>query len=717
MVPSVTRVLRWLVALAIVGAVQAGSASAAPTNLCNVPITMSDGTVLRANVFLPAPTGRVPTVLTVTGYNKDGNGPPYCEPGGGGGAEDPSMIPAGYAVMVLDERGTGASAGQWDSWSARTQQDYQEVLDWIQRQPWADGSVGDYGGSYMAITSLLVAEADAQRVAEGKPRAVKAVWAELPMADAYRDVTFHGGAVDAGFIPLWLGLTTADSDIPPSTLVSDPASALNTYPGHLANTFQFAGATALSMATGGESAYDGPFYQLRSPITRIASLRIPVAWVGGWWDIFQRGEPLLYEKMVNSPDKVWFQMPRYHSAPDPSNWAGMGIGTQQEVTHRWFGHWLKGEDNGVQNLPHVNLKPMGANRWEHPSTWPLPNTRYTPFYLDPAKSGSATSLNDGTLATAPPTTAGVSNAPLLPVSSPCSRLSIQWTAGLAAHGTPCETDNSTFEATSLTYTTPPVAHDTEVTGLVSADLWATLSSSDATLVAVLSDVDPSGKSTQLTAGFLLASQRAEDPSKETRGPAGLVIRPWHPYTAASQQPVPSGTPQEYRIEIYPTSNVFDVGHRIRLTISTANTPGTLAPTSDLTNEAGGQLTMLSGMAHPSGVLLPMIPAASSNVPTRTAGSPSAGSPSGCIDRRRFAFRLHGLPGQSVVRATIYVNARRVRSVAGRRLTSLALPALPRGRFVVRIVTVTDRGNRVVSVRRYVGCTKTRPHTVVLHSRH
>jgi putative CocE/NonD family hydrolase len=168
----------------MLGAVQAGSALGASKYLCNVPITMSDGVVLRANVFLPAPTGRFPAVLTVSGYNKDPSTPPYCEPGAGGGGEDPDMIPAGYAVMVLDDRGTGASGGQWDSWGARTQQDYQEVLDWIQRQPWSNGSVGDYGASYMGITSLLVAQADAQRVAEGKPRAVKAVLTVAPMADA-----------------------------------------------------------------------------------------------------------------------------------------------------------------------------------------------------------------------------------------------------------------------------------------------------------------------------------------------------------------------------------------------------------------------------------------------------------------------------------------------------------------------------------------------------
>ena len=142
--------------------------------------------------------------------------------------------------MLLDDRGTGASQGQWDSWGARTQEDYEEVLDWIRRQPWSDGKVGTTGGSYMGITSLLIAQADERRIAAGKLEAVHAVWADVPMSDAYRDVTFHGGAIDAGFIPLWLGLTSTLSNIPPSTTLADPVGSAPTYAQHLANTFDFA---------------------------------------------------------------------------------------------------------------------------------------------------------------------------------------------------------------------------------------------------------------------------------------------------------------------------------------------------------------------------------------------------------------------------------------------------------------------------------------------
>ena len=358
------KVLLIVVAVMALGAT---SAEAAQVQMCNVAIPMSDGVTLRANITLPAPGVRVPTILTVTGYNKDVANPTgtNCAPGQGISGSDPNMVSAGYAVMTVDDRGTGASGGAWDSWGARTQQDYKEVLDWIQRQPWSDSKVGMYGGSYMGITSLLVAEADAARVAAGKPRAVDAVWADVPMADAYRDVTFHGGAVDSGFIPLWLGLTTALSDIPPSTTPTDPSGSLSIYAQHLANGFSFAGQKILDTTTGGDSAYDGPFYQLRSPVERIASLKIPVAWTGGWWDIFQRGEPLLYERMTGSPDKVWFQTPNYHGAPNATDWAQMGIGTEEQVAIRWFDHWLLGAGNGVQKLPHVNLytdgsQPLGA---------------------------------------------------------------------------------------------------------------------------------------------------------------------------------------------------------------------------------------------------------------------------------------------------------------------------------------------------------------------
>jgi putative CocE/NonD family hydrolase len=288
-------------------------------------------------------------------------------------------------------------------------------------------------------------------------------------------------------------------------------------------------------------------------------------------------------------------MPQYHGAPDETLWDTQKIGAEQDVEVKWFERWLKGQDTGADRLPPVNLLTMGTNQWQHLNKWPLPNTDYTPYYLDAG----------GTLGTAKAAKPTSDTVPLLPASSPCSRMTAQWTAGIASG--PCDTDNRTWEATGLTYTTPPLAKDTELTGLIEASVWAELTSAkDATLVAVLSDVDPaSGSSNQVTAGFLLASQRAVDKSKSTFSPEGELIRPWHPFTRASRAPVAPNDANEYQIEIYPTSQVFKKGHQIRLTIGTADTPATSPPLPALANETG-TITVLHGPDYPSNVLLPVI---------------------------------------------------------------------------------------------------------------
>ena len=174
------------------------------------------------------------------------------------------------------------------------------------------------GASYMGITSLLIAEADASRVAEGLPRAVKTVYAEIPMADAYRDVTFQGGTLNTGFIPLWLGLVTTLSALPPSTTLENPQEAASVFSEHQVNNLEFSGEKIVGAALGSEAAYDGPFYRLRSPVVRAGEIDVPVVIEGGWWDLFQRGEPLLWESLRNSPDRVLFMSPHYHITEGPA---------------------------------------------------------------------------------------------------------------------------------------------------------------------------------------------------------------------------------------------------------------------------------------------------------------------------------------------------------------------------------------------------------------
>ena len=338
-------------------------------------------------------------------------------------------------------------------------------------------------------------------------------------------------------------------------MLEDPAGSTQTWADHLANTWGFAGQKLVETTTGGDAAYDGPFYRLRSPGERAGKLDIPVVIQGGWWDIFQRGEPLLYEQLTKSPNKKLFMSPHYHVSDGPPM-------EDPDLKDKWFDRWLQGARNGVEKTPSVNLYPIGGDAWEHHSTWPLRDVTYTPAYLGDGKTLGFTRARPGRR----------DRAPLLPASSPCSRMTTQWTAGLAQG--PCETDNRTWEASGITYTSEPLEQDLKLTGPVVANVWAELTSKDATLVSVLSDVAPSGESNQITAGFLLASQRAVDPARSTYDRNGTLIRPFHPFTRASQQPVTPNDPALYQIEIYPTSAIFRKGDRIRLTIGSADTPAT-----------------------------------------------------------------------------------------------------------------------------------------------
>jgi uncharacterized protein len=597
-----SRLLSRALPLALLVAGFVASNAQAAVSMCDVPITMSDGTVLRANIFLPSTTGKFPTVLTATGYNKDAANPTGqdCTASQGIAGDEPGLTEKGYAVMVFDDRGTGSSGGKWASWDQRTQEDYKEVLTWIQAQPWSNTSVATTGGSYMGITSLLLAEADAARVAEGKPRAVKAIWADIPMADAYRDVTFQGGSINSSFIPLWLGLVGVLSGLPPSSTSQNPQEAASIYLEHLLDNVEFGGEHVVGAALGHEPAYDGPFYRLRSPVVRASEIRVPVVIQGGWWDLFQRGEPLLWESLRHSPDRVLIMSPHYHVSTAPTT-------ADPQLKEKWFAHWLLGTNNGVQHTPKVNLYPINGTHWVHYTRFPAPETTYQRLHLSGESSGSSpVSLHDGSLAGSTPATEGGDKAPLLPASSPCSRETAQWTAGAAS--TPvCDTNNLSYEATSLTYTTGPLQAETKITGLITANVWAELSATDATLVAVLSDVEPSGASNQLTAGFLMASQRAVNAKLSTYTPEHLMIRPWHPFTKQSQQAVTPNQPTEYKIEIYPTSANIKAGDRLRLTLGTANTFSSAPPLPDLGQQLGGTITVLHGGRYDSNLQLPTVP--------------------------------------------------------------------------------------------------------------
>ena len=269
-----------------------------------------------------------------------------------------------------------------------------------------------------------------------------------------------------------------------------------------------------------------------------------------------------------------------------------------DLKQKWFDHWLQGADNGVENTPPVNLYPIGGDRWEHHSTWPLPDATYTPAYL-----GRRANRSSFTAPAARRRRQGAAAASVEPVLADDDAVD-----GRRAQG-PCETDNRTWEASSLTYTSDAArAGHCKLTGPLVANVWAELTSKDATLVERAPRRRPVGRVEPGHRGL-----PAREPARGRSGPIvvrperHVMIRPFHPFTRESQQPVTPNDPALYRIEIYPTSAIFRKGDRIRLTIGSADTPATSPAVPALADSLGGEIRVLHGGRYESHVLLPFAP--------------------------------------------------------------------------------------------------------------
>ena len=558
----------------------------------DIPITVTnvDGkttTVLRANVGLPAPkgsadpvsskapapaAGQFPVIVTQTPYRKDG----------GLFGVDKYFVQRGYAYVIVDVRGTGSSQGSWDSFGAQEQHDGPQIVHWAAHQSWANGRVGLVGASYLAINQLLTMEqADA-------PTEVKAIFPVVPMSDAYRDVTYHGGNLDGAFIPPWLGLVTSLGAQPGhQTLDGDPndfQDGLQVMAQHTADVAQFQGPAVQDSVTGsGHFVTDGPFSQLRSPLWRIDRIHVPTFIVGGEFDIFQRGEPLLYNALKVPAKRLiigpWIHLEGSTASTLPAD----GIPDLHTLQLQWFDQYVKGEDTGEDSQPRVEqyeLKATDASHFVAAPTYPMGPVQPLSLFLDGTASGSATSLHDGSLTTAPPSTTG-SDALAYAPGTGCTRTTFQWGDASATqagvNNAPCEQDQRVAELGSLTYTTAALTQPLTINGPINVHLVAeNPEGRDIIFTVRVTDVAPDGTSTALSAGWLQASFRKEAvQAPVTFSADGVPLRVFHPFTPDSVETPPAG-PTPYDVEVFPTFATFQAGHRIRLDVASGDTPH-LAP--------------------------------------------------------------------------------------------------------------------------------------------
>jgi len=556
-------------------------------------ITMPDGTLLAANVTRPADangnpvTTPLPAILVQTGYNKDA--------GVVGGSGDAYIGEHGYVQVVVDVRGTGRSEGVWQSFGAIEQADYQSVMDWVVAQPWSNGQVGLTGASLLAITALLTAEEDHP--------GLKAVFAIVPMADAYRDITFQGGELNVGFIPLWLGLVTGLGLVDP-TFGTDSGEAATALVDHIEGAvLDFQVPEVYDSVIGDPSTvYDGSFWQIRSPNDRATQIQVPTFVIGGLHCIFQRGEPLLYETLKRVTTSKLLIGPWNHiQASEGQGLPVDGVPIYDHIELMWFDQYIKGMSVGADQLPNVTQYVYGYDHFVSTTDWPHPLASAQRMYLHGDQSLSSTT----------PAAGEASNDVIQqPLDGLCSQSTAQWTAGLLSEvdlNPPCFTDDNTTEILEVKYNTPPMTQDLYVNGPIEADLWISSTNNDAPIVVRVDDVDTNGNAFALTTGIMQVSLAAVDTTR-SRYLNGQMIQPWHPFTQASQVLPGAGNIVEVPLEIFPTSALIQQGHQLRISVGSSDFPHGLPPLPELANEIPGVMTIYSDAAHPSSVLLPVVPA-------------------------------------------------------------------------------------------------------------
>jgi putative CocE/NonD family hydrolase len=548
----------------------------------DVPITMSDGIVLRADVHRPDAPGRFPVLVTQTPYGK----------GGALAGANSYLVQRGYVHVVVDVRGTGSSAGQWDSFGPNEQRDGKEVVEWAAEQAWSDGKVGTLGPSYMAITQITTA---AQH-----PKGLKAMFTIVPMGDSYRDITMSGGQVNTAFIPLWLGLVTGAGLVPPRYAASgspdDLRTSLTTLLQHATGVANFQASTVLDSSTGGDLAYDGPFWKTRSPLELVDRIDVPDFVVGGLHDIFQRGEPMVYERLKRRVTTRLLIGPWTHLTGSSGDGLPRdGVPSLSQIELRWFDRYLKGIDTRIEAIPQVTKYVWGAERYETDADWPSPKLDPSRLYL---RAGGGLSPDAPTGDEAPETFLQH------PLSGICSQSTSQWTAGIA-EPIPCTTDDRLNEAGEVTYTTPPMERDLRIDGPLLANLWVTTTARDAVTSVKVTDVAPDGSSKELTGGWLAASFRKVDDAK-SRFVRGKLLQPYHPFTRESVEPVEADKPMELAVEVFPTSAVIQKGHRLRVAVGPGDFPHQLPPAPQALAELGGAVEILHDAGHPSALTLPTI---------------------------------------------------------------------------------------------------------------
>jgi uncharacterized protein len=560
----------------------------------NVPVKMRDGVILRGDILRPNADGKFPVLLQRTPYRRSTWGYEI------GFAE--LAASQGYVVFIQDVRGRFTSDGEWRPFVHESEDGY-DTIEWIASQPYSNGKVGMFGGSYVGATQMLAAISH--------PPHLAGICPVVTASNYHENWTYQGGAFEQWFNESWTSGLAQDTlehkiESNPDSQEEVNVLPLTAYPIiKLSPAIVDTSAAALApyfLDWLSHPLYDD-YWKRISIEDHFAHIHVPALHIAAWYDIFLGGSLRNYIGIKSSGGSEEARKgQRLLVIIGGHAGGGRKIGQvdfgpeaekfdENEVTLRWYDFLFKGVQNEFAGSKPVKLFVMGTNQWREEDDWPLARAKTTKYFLH--SQGSANSVRgNGSLSTSAPASEPADKFvydPGKPVPTVGGPLCCD-----GNHLAPGPRDQRSVEDRDdvLVYSTPPLEHDLEVTGPVRFDFFASSSAVDTDFTAKLVDVSPDGTAINLTEGILRAKYR-DSQEKATLLTPGQV----YPLT----------------IDLWSTSNVFRAGHRIRLEVSSSNFPrfdrnlntGESAATSAKFVTATNAI--LHDAAHPSALLLPTIP--------------------------------------------------------------------------------------------------------------
>lgn len=466
-----------------------------------------------------------------------------------------TLVKHGYIIVVVDAIGRGASYGAYANPFSLEEGKYgYEITEWIANQSWCSGNVGMFGHSYSAIMNFMITSQN--------PPHLKAIFPSMASFDFYHLI--YPGGVYRRIICEILSASFKRQESDPVAPVDEDSAGIMLAQAKKEHENNLDPLYIKQLPFRNSEERELKPWTLNNPMTNVQAIsksKIPVYQWAGWFDVYIRDELQWFVNLKN-PQRIVIG-PWAHSDSNPAKRAERYNLLAVEQL-RWFDYWLKGIDNGIMDEPPIQYAIMqepDAWTWHTADKWPLPNTKNVKYYFSGGPSGSILSVNDGIL-----------SSDFSDSQEGKDEYIVDYTTSVGAFSGPRgpdrgreDPDMTSNDAKGLTYTTLPLKEDITIIGHPEVALFITSTAHDGNFYVYLEEVDKDGKSHYITDGVLRASHRLE-----SEPPFNNIGLPFHRHFKEDVTPISKDEIIKLSFDLMPTANVFNKGHRIRLTVTCAN---------------------------------------------------------------------------------------------------------------------------------------------------